>query len=638
MRAKSKIKLYIITITALSLLLTNSAIAQNEDVSGAEVNNISETKAIEAEKETSLTDKYPQLQENKELAPLKENVSSEKVNTTDNKEQVEAEFEELTPDQNTNNNEKPLSARAVVVDLISDKLEYFQDSDSFVATGKAKVLVTEQDAELVADKIIYYQGEQYITAEGNVKITKEGKVITGNFARVDLDKESALITNPQSVISKVRMKAKEANLYPEYIELNEGEAVVSQENLDLSLTAGEYKPRELGDKIPGKGEDTPVDPDNKKPHFKISAKEIELDRAKTVNNLVVKNASVYIGKFKVAKIPRLTLTIGENAQSVEAMMPEVGFDKTIGGVYIGPSLTLDLPKNSMLRISPVFSAAGRDHAVGGGGIVRFRSGINKTDFAYTSTGNRIVLDGEQKLYKDTTKIKYSINQYPDDGFLGTGFYRPLYLFELVDERKIGKVLNHNIFSRGSAAIARDVDDGIATGRFQLQGNIISDKPILHYKDNIEFRLQSQFNLAYYGTGNKYAIVRGGPRVDWKAWRLNLTTAYMQAGIWGSTPFVFDEFIRGKSNLILAGDFKICKYLSVGNLRSLNLGRDGADPSLSTENQFYARVGPEDFKFRVGYDLERKRSTFGIDLFLGSGRSALKFDKMKILNPGTNLNY
>jgi hypothetical protein len=549
-----------------------------------------------------------------------------------------AKLDETTAKEEEASQNKTLSARAVVVDLISDKLEYIQENDTFVATGSAKVVVAEQKAELVADKITYYQKEQYITAEGNLRIIKEGKLINGDFAKIDLTKKSALVDNPNAVISKIRMKANEANLYPEYIELKEGQAILNQENADVSLSVSEYKPKELGGKIPGHTTVEPKDPDSKDPRYKIVAKEIELDRAKQTNNLIVKNAKIYVGKLKIATIPRLTLTVGENAKVVEAMLPEVGYNKSIGGIYFGPSLTLDLPKSSFLRISPVVSAFGRDGSIGGGGIARFRSPINKTDIAYTTTGNRLVVKGEQKLYKDTTKIKYTVNEYPDNGFLGTGLYRPLYLAELVDERKIGKVLNHNIFTRFGSGIARDVNDGIATPRVQLQGNIISEKPILHFKDYVELRLQSQFNVAAYGTGDTYAIVRGGPRVDWNLGRLDLTTSYLHAGIWGDTPFVFDEFVRGTSNLILAGDFKITNFLSIGNIRSLNLSRDGAEPQLSTENQFYARVGPEDFKFRIGYDIARKRSTFGLDLFLGSGRSALNFDRMKILHPGVDMNY
>ncbi|MGD9579996.1 MAG: LptA/OstA family protein, partial [Vampirovibrionia bacterium] len=496
-----------------------------------------------------------------------------------------------------------LSASAVEVKVDSDKLEYVQEEDKFVATGSAKVIVSDQDAELTAKKITYYQKDEYITAEGDVKLVKKGKEVIGDFARINLNEKSALINNPHTTIQQVKMTAKEANLYPEYIELSDGKAILEQDSIDLTLSAGQYKPEEIKEEMPGFETVIPSDPNKTKNNYKIVAKEIVLDRSKKTNNLTVYNAKVYIGKFKLASIPKMSLTIGEQAQVVEAMMPEVGFNKNIAGVYFGPSLTLDLPKDSTLRISPIFSAAGREHVVGGGGILRFSSPFNKTNVAYTSTANRLVVDGQQKIFGETTKIKYNINDYPDKGFMGTGFYRPLYLVELVDERKVATVLNHNISTRLSGGVARDVDYGIATSRLQAQADIISNKPILQFKDIVRLRLQGQVNFAFYGTGDTYTVLRGGPRVDWKLWRLNLTTAYFQAGIWGNTPFIFDEYIRGKYNLVLAGDFKLCKYLSVGNIRSLNLGKDGAEPRFSTGNQFYARVGPEDFKFRVGYDIE-----------------------------------
>lgn len=629
MKLKNKLKILILLLAAIMVLPSNSYGQTTTDLPSVNVPNNTDTiipNSSEGEKQLS-----PETDITTSSTPTTEN---DGIDTVDSKEVTDTGTIDSKDPNKTETSNKTLSGRAVIVDLASDKLEYFQDEDTFVATGSAKVIVAEQNAELEADKVVYHQKDEFITAEGNIKIKKDGKIILGDFARIDLNKQSALISNPNTVISKVRMNAKEANLYPEYIELKEGNAIIDQENIDLSLTASEYKPKELKSSIPipGHGTVIPENMQDKKPNYRIIAKEIELDRSKKTNNLIIRNAKVYIGKVRVAALPRMTLTIGENAKAIEAVLPEVGFDKNIGGIYFGPSLTLNLPKNSYLRVSPIVSAFGSENYIGGGGVAHFRSGINQTDIAYTTTGNRLVVRGEQKIYKDTTKIKYSVNEYPDDGFMGTGLYRPLYLVEMVDERKIGKLLNHNIFTRASGGIARDVNDGIATPRIQLQGNIISDKPILHFKDFVALRLQSQFNVAAYGTGDTYAVVRGGPRIDWNLWRLNLTTTYMQAGVWGNTPFIFDEFIRGSRNLILAGDFKVSKFLSVGNIRSLNLAKDGSEPYFSTENQFYARVGPEDFKFRIGYDVVRKRSIFGLDLFLGSGRSALSFDKLKILHP------
>ncbi|MEW5822330.1 MAG: hypothetical protein AB1782_19200 [Cyanobacteriota bacterium] len=634
MNLKTKNKSILIISLLTFLFLTNQIFAQTKtDLPVLDY-------LSEGTKNESLTDneapKIEPTESGQEEIEIKEEIPPEKELKTDHQKKKKTKHKKSTKKDEEEKENKTLSASAVVIKVDSDKLEYIQDQDMFVATGNAKVVVEGQNAILTANKVIYYQSGEYITAEGNLQITKDDKVINGDYARVELDKESALINNPNTVIERVRMEAKEAVLYPELIELNDGAAILEQEKLDLSLTAGVYKPEEIKKNMPGYRTVIPANPQNKPPKYKIVAREIELDRAKKTQNLIVKDAKIYIGRFKLARLPRMTLTIGDESKIVEAMLPEVGFDKNIAGIYFGPSLTLDLPKNSMLRISPVFSAAGRKHVVGGGGIARFRSPINNTDIGYTSTADRLVVKGEQKIFRDTTKIKYYVNEYPETGFMGMGFYRPLYLAELVDERKVVTALKHTLSTRISGGIARDVDYGITTPRVQVQANLMSDEPILSLKDYIKLRLQTQVNFAAYGTGNTYTILRGGPRIDWNLWRLSLNTSYFQAGIWGHTPFVFDEFIRGTSNLLLAGDFKICKYLSIGNIRSMNLSKNGPEPRLMTENQFYARVGPEDFKFRIGYDISRKRSLFGIDLFLGSGRSAFNFDKMKILNPDVEL--
>lgn len=528
---------------------------------------------------------------------------------------------------------KALTARAVMVDLSSDTLEYNQDDNTFTATGSAKVIIEEYDSELIAEKIIYNQAENSIRAIGNVKIIREGQEIDGSFVNLDLDKRSALIDDPTTVVSQIRMSAKQAIFNTDLIDLSEGTAYIEEEDVNLSAYSSVYRPQELRPDLPGFGP-VQLKEEQKPPQssFKIVADEIILDRSKTAKNLVIKGASIKVGNKKLVKIPQVAFTVGGGEQVVEAMLPTIGYDRVIGGLYLGPSITLDLPRDSYLRVSPVVSAFGSEATIGGGGVGKFRSNSNETDIAYLSTGDKLFLRGEQRLYKENTKIEYYMNEYPQDGFIGRGFYRPEYLVELVDERRLGSVLNHSIYSRASTGLAKDANDGVSTVRYQLQGNIISDNPLVNIKDIIQLRLQSQFNLSAYGTGQTYSVVRGGPRVDMDLGRLSLTTAYMYAGVWGNTPFLFDQYIRGTNNLIVAGDFELSRYISVGNISSLNLSQDGVEPRFATENQIYARIGPDDFKIRVGYDIVRKRSIFGLDLFLGSGRSALEFDKLKVLHP------
>ncbi|MCK7484566.1 MAG: hypothetical protein MZU97_02745 [Bacillus subtilis] len=94
-------------------------------------------------------------------------------------------------EQNSYQDSSALKGRAIMIDVTSDKLEYFEDKNQFVATGSAEVDIPEQNSKLQADKIIYDQVNQLLIAEDNVKITKNGKVVNGTFARIELNKESS---------------------------------------------------------------------------------------------------------------------------------------------------------------------------------------------------------------------------------------------------------------------------------------------------------------------------------------------------------------------------------------------------------------------------------------------------------------
>lgn len=78
-----------------------------------------------------------------------------------------------------------------------------------------------------------------------------------------------------------------------------------------------------------------------------------------------------------------------------------------------------------------------------------------------------------------------------------------------------------------------------------------------------------------------------------------------------------------------GSVRITKYLTLGYLSSLNLTKDNWNNEMVVENQIFAWVGPEELKFKIGYDAERERTVFGFDMLVGSETSALEFDKLKV---------
>jgi len=534
--------------------------------------------------------------------------------------------------QNTNNNapksdqEAPsLQAGVTMIDLNSDKLDYFQENNQMVATGSARLNIKEQNSQLEADKITYDQDKQIVIAEGNVKITKEGRVINGEYAKIDLNKESALINDPRTEISKINIKAKTADVYPNSLIIKNGRASINNKDLKLQLSSNEFSPRELRD---FKNTDSgPID-ESKPPRYKITCKEITINNKGDSSIISIKNATIRVGKIKVASIPNLEISTDNEITRIETMLPEAGYTQDLGG-YFGPSHVFNIANGSTLKVSPLLMFDNKGGSkIGFGGMARFTSLSNKTEVGYGTVKDKLVVRGEQKLFTPYTKFYYGSNAFIDDGLYGDKKAR--YLAEIVDERKLGSAMNFDLFTRASAGYAEDYNRSFGTGRFKLQGDLINNKPIFSIRnDLLQFRLHSQFDVSVYGNGDTFALMRAGPRFDSKLGRLKLTSTYFQAGIHGQSPFEFDRFDQGKSNLILGGEFKVTNYLDIGHVRNLNLTKDRYDGRLATESQYYARVGPEDFKFKLGYDTVRKRSTFGLDLMLGSGRTALDFDRLKV---------
>ncbi|MCK7484568.1 MAG: hypothetical protein MZU97_02755 [Bacillus subtilis] len=62
------------------------------------------------------------------------------------------------------------------------------------------------------------------------------------------------------------------------------------------------------------------------------------------------------------------------------------------------------------------------------------------------------------------------------------------------------------------------------------------------------------------------MARGGPRLDSRLGPLRLSASYFQAATFGETPFNFDRFDYGKSNLVFDGDLKLHRLLSVGRMK------------------------------------------------------------------------
>lgn len=519
---------------------------------------------------------------------------------------------------------KTLPAQAVIVDINSNKLDFYEDKNQFVATGGARVNIKEQGAKLEAEKITYNQNTQIIIAEGNVVITKYGKVIKGDFARIDMTKQSALIDKPHTVIDQINIKAENAEVYPDKGFMYNGQSIINNGKKAYSLSSGD-RTSNLQTLQPDMSNTSPDF--NHPTKYKIRAKEVIVTKYKNQSVIALKYATIYEGKRRIVTIPSLQFVNNKEQHTTETNLPEIGYNQQLGR-YFGPAHVFSLPNSAALKVAPIFAYGARGKSgYGGGFISRYTSATNRTQVGYTTVKNLLAVRGEQNLIGDKTKLYYSANDYVDNGMFGV--VRPKYLAEIADERELGTYHNFTLYSRESAGYAEDLyRPHFGTLRAQVQGEAINDKPIWAYKDYLQFRVRSQVNLTAYGTGDVFALARIGPNISSNLGKLYLSATYFQGAIHGQSPFYFDRYSQGKSNISFNANLNINKYLSIGNYTNINVLKDNWNNQMITSNQIYTRIGPEDLKFKIGIDTVTKRSLFGFDIMVGSGYSAIDFDKLK----------
>jgi len=525
------------------------------------------------------------------------------------------------------NAEQPLKGSAVI-NINSDFMDYYQEKDQIVATGNVRINVEAQETILEADKVTYDRENDLIIAEKNVRIINRKNVINGDFARIDLTQDSVLIDHPTTVISQIKIDSKTANIYPKKGDESKKDIDVSKGTANFSDKSLSYVLSTCGTKyitdpsIVSKPTDK-NSPSGFKNKYIIHSKKVIVNRDKDVDIITLLNSTVTINKYKIAQIPTLTLTSNKETNQVETNFPEIGRKPELGG-YAGWGPLFNLPNGKTLKVVPLMTYGG---GVGVGALSRFTSDTNRTEVAYSTLREKFVIEGEQILpFSRNTKIQYGKNTYIENGFFGRQL--PEFIIEAVDNRKLASANNFDFDLRSSAAFIQ-TDHRWSTGRYQLQGNLYNNTPLYKLGEHVHLGANSQVGVAVYGTGDTYGVLRAGPTITANKGPLYAWLAYYQGGIYGETPILADRFYYGKSNVTLRTRYKINKFTTVGYEASLNLSKDNYDKKLIAENQIFCWFGPDDIKFRLGYDTRRKLPTFDLNMLLGSDRSTLEFDKLHV---------
>ncbi|MCK7484567.1 MAG: hypothetical protein MZU97_02750 [Bacillus subtilis] len=85
-----------------------------------------------------------------------------------------------------------------------------------------------------------------------------------------------------------------------------------------------------------------------KPNYRITTQEIIVDNKPDTNVIRLKNASIWLGKIKIASVPSLEFSTNKDITRIETKLPEIGQTRELG-LYFGPSHVFYLPNSANFK-------------------------------------------------------------------------------------------------------------------------------------------------------------------------------------------------------------------------------------------------------------------------------------------------
>ncbi|MBR6127201.1 hypothetical protein IKQ21_05900 [bacterium] len=604
---------------------------------------------------------YDRAQKNSQLAPVspEETIYNQDNSTSEfaSKEQVENFDENMMPDgfeadeqsiqdnrktkffrgkNNKNTTAQPEDNENIIMDC--DNMDYDTDKYCLYARGNVNVEFVKQGTVVKADLITYDRMNNTIKAEGNVQILKNGQTITGDYIFVDMNEENALIENPVAEMATVEIKAKKGYVYGDKIVEENGSILIDKE-FPIEFASQSKGPQMDRVMYPKKQR---LETDVKNGLVKIEVKEIKITQKGDLETLRVKSMKLKKGKYTLLKLPALKVYTNKNNDYIETNSWEIGSRRGLG-MYVGPGFVFELPKGSVLKAIPMLNYKNR---FGVGGVTRFSSGTNLTQAAYGTAEGKFVVQGKQRL-DDNLFLQYAVNDYMDEWFLGRR--RPKYGVDLVYRKSYS---SDNFLLKGHVSrfthnadfgYFQNIDKdrhfknlrgghiGTTRARYMMEAS----QNFLDYKNEDKLQefslaLVGQLSSALYGTGDTQFVARIGPRLHTQYKRWAQDVGYFQSVYADDTPMpVYDAYRYGKSNLYAREYFRINRYITLCWFVSLCLSNDSPNNRQFQENAFYISVGPDDFKFNLGYDLIRENTYFVFQMMMDAKGTQIDYDKLEI---------
>ena len=530
--------------------------------------------------------------------------------------------ENYTPPENPN------------INIIADFMEYFPDKYEVHAVGNAKVVLKTQGIKIEADKIVFDYDKNILKASDNVILTSPDSVTEGDFLKLDLTKPDGWLENPVTITEDILINAKEAFIYSDNITEYDGVAKILKDEV-LNLGG-----RSFSSYVNQTGifDDEPKLSDENKGVYKLKANTIIIDSKEDHEVVTVKNAGIYLKNHKIATIPTLKIVSNKAHNNIETNIPEFGSQSMLG-MHIGPAVVLNVPGGSTLKLAPILTYG--NSKLGIGGIARFRSETNMTQIAYGTSKDNIIIKGRQKLAPGFL-LNYSRYANQSEWFLG--YRMPRYSLDLTYNRSdYIKDLDLSFSQMYSAGIYVDNKEGydLSNTHSRFRWMTQTYKPLYKYKNRegnagLNFGIVAQTAANVYSQGNTLGLFRIGPSLNTQVGKWKQSVVYYQTATAGESPFEFDRYRYGKSNLVFIESVKLCKYLTIGYLASIAMHNQYHDDyhgdDLLQENRFMVSLGPEYARVTIGYDSIRHTTMVLLSMLVGTKDSDVEFKKTIIKNP------
>ena len=532
------------------------------------------------------------------------------------------------------------------VTLDADNIDYDDKTMDIIATGSPVLFFPPQNVTIKADKLVYNNVSNVLKAYGKVEVIRDGHSVFGDYLQINLNEENAFMDNIETKASMLTVRARKSEMEDDKIILHNGK-MSSEESYILDFHTKMIGGNNFNRMIIDDEEKSSITDEVGDTAINIKAKDVIFNAKRDHDVITLKKAQINYGDTKLFTIPSITAHTNKKREFFDANYPEFGSRGRLG-MFLGPGFVFDTPlqSGSTLKVMPILN---NKSGLGFGGMLKYRSATNYTDFAYGSSADVFILKGKQ-VFDDRLYMQYGANSYMDEWWFGPRM--PKYTAELIYHDRgvipstIGKGLDLNFRHRFGFGYMQNNDvnrhgesiQAAEVGTIRTRYMAEAAQTLFNYQDKEKLRslnlaLVMQGSAALYGTGDTQFVGRIGPRVhtQYKYWMQDIgffATAYQD----GTPMQMYDMYRYGHANVYLREALRLNKYVTVAWSGTLTLTGDSPNGDMFQENSFILALGPDDFKVNIGYDWVRRQTYFAFVMAMDTKGSSLEFDRMEIKNP------